>query len=375
MTVFLCDHCRHLLFFENVWCVGCTRRLAFLPDLGVLASLDRSADGGDTFTTPIPRAVGRRYKPCVNDTWYRVCNWAVPADDPNGLCESCRLTRVIPDLSWPDNVSRWGRLEAAKRRLVYTLRALGLPLRNRFDDPAGGLAFDFLTDPADPGLPHILTGHADGVVTVNLAEADDAERERRRVNLNEPFRTLIGHLRHEVGHYFWDRLVRDDTPRLAAFRRLFGDDRQDYTTALQRHYAAGPPADWDIRCVSAYATMHPWEDWAESFAHYLHLTDALQTAAAGGVSIRPSRPGEPAAVGMPDPFAVPTPSFDAMLVGWHALAYLLNNLNRGLGLPDGYPFVLNAPAVAKLRFVHATVTAAAGRGTMPTPAPPTDSAP
>ncbi len=364
MIVFRCDHCRHLLFFENTRCVGCARRLAFLPDLGVLASLDPADPSGETFTTPIPRAAGRRYKPCVNDTWYGVCNWALPADDPNGLCEACLLTTVIPDLGRPDSGLRWARLEAAKRRLVYTLRAHRLPLLSKFADPVGGLAFEFLADPEDPDRPHVLTGHADGVVTVNISEADDAERERRRVNLNEPFRTLIGHLRHEVGHYYWDRLVRDDPARLAGFRRLFGDDRQDYTAALGRHYAVGPPADWADRFVSAYATMHPWEDWAESFAHYLHLTDAMQTAAAGGVSILPPRPGEPAAAWMPDPFADPPSSFDSILVGWHALSYLLNNLTRGLGLPDGYPFVLNAPAREKLRFVHDTVTAAAGRGNM-----------
>lgn len=374
MTVFHCDHCRHLLFFENVRCVSCDRRLAFLPDLGVLASLD-PADGSGAFTTPIPRAAGRRYRLCANDTRYQVCNWAVPADDPHPLCSSCRLTRVIPNLSKPENVVWWYKLEAAKRRVVYTLRAVGLDVRNKFDDPAGGLAFEFKTDPDDPSLPPVLTGHAGGVVTVNLAEADDAERERRRVSLNEPFRTLLGHFRHEIGHHFWDRHVRDDPARLAAFRLLFGDDRADYAGALERHYAEGTPPDWYDRCVSAYATVHPWEDWAESFAHYLHMTDALETAAAGGVSIHPPRPDEPAADAIPNPFARPAPAFDALISGWHALAYLLNNLNRGLGLPDGYPFVLNGPAVEKLRFVHQTVTAVADRATMPTPPVPTGTLP
>ncbi len=350
MKVFHCDHCDGLVFFENIACVRCNNRLAYLPDLEVVGSLD-PLDGG-VWKSPLPRADGRTYRLCANDTDHNVCNWAVPADDPNPLCESCRFTRVIPDLTRPAYPPAWYKLEAAKRRLLYTLKAIDRWPATKDADPDGGLAFEFLADPADPTAPRVLTGHASGVITVNLAEADDPERERRRVQLGEPYRTLLGHFRHESGHHYWDRLVRDEPEKLAAFRGLFGDERADYGEALKRHHAAGPPADWPERFVSAYAAAHPWEDWAETWAHYLHMIDTLETAAACGLSLRPRRADEPALKAVPDP---EVGSFDRLLAGWYPLTYALNNLNRGLGLPDGYPFVLPAPAVDKLRFVHAVV--------------------
>ena len=358
MKVFRCDHCRQLMFFENVRCVSCGHALAFLPDLGVVASLDPA--GGDRWTTPIPRAAGRTYRLCVNYTGHNVCNWAVSADDPNALCPACRLTRIIPDLSRPGHREAWYKLEVAKRRLVYSLLALRLPLADRTTDPAGGLAFEFLADPDDPAAPRVLTGHAGGVITVNVAEADDAERERHRVQLHEPYRTLLGHFRHESGHYYWDRLV-SGSARLDRFRELFGDERADYAAALERHHAQGPPADWTDRFVSAYASAHPWEDWAESWAHYLHLTDTLETAAACGVKLRPPRQGDPELRTVVDPVGADPVGVDELLASWYPLTYLLNNLNRGLGLPDAYPFVLPTPAVDKVRFIHETVTTA-GRG-------------
>jgi hypothetical protein len=355
MKVFRCDHCRQLVFFENVRCVHCGHALAFLPDLGVLGSLEPA--GNDLWRTPIPRAAGRAYRLCANYTGPNVCNWALPTDDPNPLCPSCRLTRVIPDLGKPGRHEAWYKLEVAKRRLVYTLLALRLPVADRVADPERGLAFEFLADPDDSAAPRVLTGHANGVITVNVAEADDAERERRRVQMHEPYRTLLGHFRHESGHYYWDRLV-NGSDRLDGFRDLFGDERADYGEALRRHHAQGPPADWPDRFVTAYASAHPWEDWAESWAHYLHLTDTLETAAACGVTLRPPRPGDPELRAVPDPVEGDPGSFDELIAGWYPLTYLLNNLNRGLGLPDGYPFVLSAPAVEKLRFVHETVAAA-----------------
>ncbi len=358
MRVFHCDHCGQLIFFENVRCVHCEHLLAYLPDLGVVGSLERVGDG--LWQSPLPRAEGRRYRLCPNYTRENVCNWAVPADDPNPLCRSCRLTRVIPDLSAPGHRLAWAKLETAKRRLIYTLLALELPLVDRGADPGRGLAFEFLADPPDPSAPRVLTGHAGGVITVNVAEADDAERERRRLQMHEPYRTLLGHLRHEIGHYYWDLLLRD-SPRLEAFRAHFGDERADYAAALERHHADGPPADWQEHYISAYASAHPWEDWAESWAHYLHLCDALEMAADCGVRLRPPRRGDPALPAVHDPVEGPR-SFDALMADWVPLTYLLNNLNRGLGLPDAYPFVLGAPATAKLRFVHATIQAARGSG-------------
>jgi hypothetical protein len=355
---FHCDHCRHLLFFENVQCVKCIRTVAFLPDLGVVGSLDPiPSEANDLlrWQSPIPRAKGKVYKLCENYTKNHVCNWALPADDPHPICRSCRLTRVIPDLSNPSHHAAWYKLEVAKRRLIYTLAHLRLPLLNQTEDPERGLAFEFMADPTDPESPRVLTGHAKGVITINIAEADDAEREKRRLQLHEPYRTLLGHFRHEVGHYYWDRLIRDDPQRLDAFRQTFGDEREDYSAAMKRYYETGAPADWQSRYISAYATMHAWEDWAESVAHYLHLIDTLQTAASCGVRLRPPRKGDPVLREVPDPLDSNPEPFEELMDSWFPLTYMLNNLNRGLGQGDAYPFVISVPAVEKLRLIHTLV--------------------
>ena len=290
MNVFHCDHCDQLVFFENTVCVKCGNTLAYLPDLGDMGSLNPA--GAGLWRSPLPRAEGRLYRLCDNYTQHNVCNWVVRDDDPNTLCQSCRLTRVIPDLSRPGNKESWYKLEVAKRRLVYSLLALGCPVESKYDEPQRGLAFEFLADPVANGASPVLTGHDDGVITLNVAEADDVERERRRVRLHEPYRTLLGHFRHEVGHYYWDRLIKD-SPLIDDFRERFGDERQDYAQALQQHYDQGPRIDWQQQFVSAYASVHPWEDWAETWAHYLHMTDTLETAAACGLTLRPRRADEP----------------------------------------------------------------------------------
>lgn len=348
MKVFHCDHCGNLLFFENFQCVHCGRVLAYLPDLEVVGSLDPV--GEDLWKSPLPRAEGRTYRLCENYRNRNVCNWAVPAKVPAKLCDSCQLTRRIPNLDPPGNLEAWYRLEVAKRRLVYTLLALRLPVRSRTNDPAHGLAFDFLADP-EPGAAPILTGHDQGVITINIAEADDGERENRRLQLREPYRTLLGHFRHESGHYYWDRLISDGA-RHDEFRLRFGDEREDYQAALRRHYDFGPAPNWREHHVSAYASVHPWEDWAETWAHYLHMIDTLETASACGLSLRPQRRDEPALTNVPRPSREGTRLFRPLIDSWFAVTYALNNLNRGMGLPDGYPFVLSSPAIEKLRFVH-----------------------
>jgi hypothetical protein len=355
MKVFHCDHCQALVFFENVRCVNCGHALAYLPDLEVIASLNQA--GENLWTSPLPRTAGRKYRLCENYVTHDVCNWAVPADDPNPLCRSCRLTRVIPDLGKADNKAAWYKLETAKRRLVYSLLRLGCPLKSKAEDPGHGLAFDFLADPETPGAPQVTTGHAAGLITLNVAEAYDAEREKRRIALHEPYRTVLGHFRHEVGHYYWERLVQGG-PRLERFRALFGDEREDYGQALKAHYENGAPADWQQRFVSAYAASHPWEDWAESWAHYLHSTDTLEIAAACGLSLRPRRPDEPSLASPTVPSGSGAEPFDEVTADWLSLTYLLNNFSRSLGQPDAYPFVLSAPAIEKLRFVHETIAGA-----------------
>jgi len=197
-----------------------------------------------------------------------------------------------------------------------------------------------------------VTGHKGGIITISMVEADDAQREKRRLQLHEPYRTLLGHFRHEVGHYYWDQLIQNDD-RINAFRQLFGDERDDYHQALKQHYERGAPEDWQQRFVSAYASSHPWEDWAETWALYLQMTDALETAAACGLSLRPRRPDEPSL--QPDAYGTPLKPFDRMMDDWFPLTYALTNLNRSLGLPDGYPFVLSTTAIDKLRFVHEAI--------------------
>ena len=351
MKVFHCNHCQHLIFFENVQCVKCQHTLAYLPDLGIVGSLDPVVGG--VWTSPLPRARGHTYKLCSNYTNETVCNWAIASDDPNTLCQSCQLTSTIPDLTVPGHRDAWYKLEVAKRRLIYTLQSLKLPITSRITDPENGLAFEFLADTGTMPEQKVLTGHASGLITLNIAEADDAERERRRLQMHEPYRTLVGHFRHEIGHYYWDVLIRDSA-KLDQYRELFGDERADYGEALQKHYNTGAPAGWQEQFVSTYASAHPWEDWAECWAHYLHMADTLETAADCGVRLRPDNHKEPTVKSIADPVAENT-DFDELLKNWFAMTYLLNNLNRGLGLPDGYPFVLSVTVVRKLRFVHDVV--------------------
>jgi hypothetical protein len=217
------------------------------------------------------------------------------------------------------------------------------------------LAFEFLSDGAVAAdQAPVMTGHAGGVITINLAEADDAERERRRHQMGEPYRTLLGHFRHEIGHYYWDRLIAG-TPHLREFRRLFGDERKDYADALRKHYAHGAPADWRERFISAYASVHPWEDFAETFAHYFHMLDTLETAHVFGLAVSPRLPQGPGAVFDFHPRDADT---EQLVEAWVALTFAVNAINRSMGLHDLYPFVLNAPAVAKLAFVARRIAAA-----------------
>jgi hypothetical protein len=352
VRVFHCDHCGHLLFFENTHCVRCGQLVAYLPDLALVGSLDRGDPPEGLWRSPLGAAAGIAYRLCKNYADEQVCNWAVSAEDPNPLCISCRLTRVIPDLTQGNHRLAWYKLETAKRRLIFTLLRLRLPIFTREEDPQNGLAFEFKADAPDG--PPVLTGHAAGVITINVAEADDAERERRRTSLHEPYRTLAGHIRHESGHYYWERLIRTPEEH-ETFRQAFGDEQPDYGEALKSYYAQGAPPDWPTRFISAYASAHPLEDWAETWAHYLHMMDTLETAAACGISLQPRRDDEPSLEPI-TPFVVSQDMpFEQLIDSWFPVTYVLNNLNRGLGLGDAYPFVWSAPAVEKLRYVHELV--------------------
>jgi hypothetical protein len=350
MKTFHCNHCDHLLFFENTTCLGCGRQVAYLPDVALMSSLDPLPDGN--WRSPIPEAEEKTYWLCKNYTDEQVCNWAIPSSDPQSLCLSCRLTRAIPDLSQDGHRQAWYRLEVAKRRVLFTLLQRELPLRSLEEDPVQGLTFEFK---ADTGEGEVLTGHANGVITINVAEADDVERERQKKAVHEPYRTIVGHIRHEVGHYYWQRLI-STTAEIDTFREMFGDERKDYAAALQAHYEQGAVSNWQDNFVSAYASSHPWEDWAETWAHYLHMVDALETAAACGLSLRPRHPDEPSMTKVPSTVPPGKLEFASLINHWFPLTYALNNFNRGLGLPDAYPFVLSAPAIAKLQYVHDVIS-------------------
>jgi hypothetical protein len=333
MRTFRCA-CGRRVFFVNTVCLHCQRELAFLPDRSLVAAIEPGGNG--FFATP-----HGRYRKCANNVDHGVCNWMIPEADAQTLCQACRLNQVIPDLSNPENRALWGEVEKAKRRLVYSLNQLRLPITSKAEDPEKGLAFDIK---ADEGATRVLTGHAEGLITLNLAEADAVTREQARVSMNERYRTLLGHFRHEIGHYYWERLVRDGD-RLPAFRDRFGDERADYGEALKRHYAAGTQASWPDHFISAYAASHPWEDWAETFAHYLHMIDTLETAQSFGfTSELPPRADVAGAV-----------EFDVLMAEWLELTVALNALNRSMGLEDAYPFAISDAVRAKLAFVHAVV--------------------
>ncbi len=348
MKAFHCDVCGSLLFFENVQCIKCGHALGFAPDFLDLTALEPTGEA-NRFKSLLAAAEGREYALCENGQSHGVCNWLVPVESPEVFCVACSLNEVIPSLTVPTNKILWQKLEVAKRRMLYTLLELGLPLECEEGDGARRVRFRFMSD--TPEGAQVLTGHENGVITINLAEADDSVREQRRVRLGEPFRTLLGHMRHEIAHYYWDVLIKGSA-WLEKFRELFGDERQDYAQALQRHYQQGPAPDWQQSFVTPYASSHPWEDWAETAAHYFHIVDTVETAGSFGISLRPRHPDARAMTADPRNFGNSHPEFDRILEHWLPLTYALNELNRGVGIPDLYPFVLSAPAIEKLRFVH-----------------------
>ena len=346
MKTFTCE-CDARIFFRNTQCLGCQRELGFLPERRVHSALEPVAGEQGVFSALAD--AGTPYRKCANYAEHGVCNWMVLAgSEGERFCRSCRLNRVIPSLEAPDHRALWRRIEVAKRHLVYTLLALKLPIGSKEDYGERGLAFDFLV-PA-PDQP-VLTGHSNGVITLNVMEADPVVREEMRVKMGERYRTLLGHFRHEIGHYYFGLLVGGG-PRIGDFRALFGDEREDYAEALKRHYASAPPEDWTERFISTYAAAHPWEDWAETWAHYLHMRDTLETAQHFGLVSQAARFSR----------GVDMKSFDNVLAEWIELTVALNALNRSMGLPDPYPFQITAVPGQKLAFVHELVESAGSGG-------------
>ena len=344
MRVFNCEACGHLIYFDSLQCVHCGAAQAFLPDqlrVGILQSSDA------TSYTPSSELTAR-YRPCAHRHNISLCNFAIEPSDPHQLCVSCRQTEWLPDSSNPANELRWAKIEVAKRRLFYTLAKLGLldPHGHRVPEPRFSLLADI------PGSTPVMTGHASGMITLNVVEADDDERARRRLALREPLRTLIGHLRHESGHFYWDQLIAQSA-WLEPFRALFGYENLDYAQALQQHYNKDPlDTRWSQSAISAYATSHPWEDWAETWAHYLHMVDLMETAASYSTSITvPDIPSSGPQM-ICNPLGNVPLNFSVMQAQWVPLTLLHNSLNRSLGLEDAYPFSISAMAWNKLRFVH-----------------------
>lgn len=344
--------CGHRLYFRNSACLACAAPLGFLPDDLVLHAL-RPGPAPATWRID---GVDGLFTRCANFDTAAGCNWLIPLDDRRStpLCVACALNRTIPDLSDPDNAELWGRLERAKRRLVSQLLGLRLPVESKHEVPDRGLAFDFLR--TLPGQPRVMTGHAWGVVTINIEEADDAQRETVRQRMGESYRTLLGHFRHEIGHYYWDRLVAG-TSWHAPFRALFGDERQDYAEALQRHHRDGPPPDWRHGFITSYASAHPWEDWAETWAHYLHLRDTIDTAGSFQLlsTVGDARPGPYGPEALWSPGHATGPAFLRLLRDWLAITSVMNEMSRAMGQPDFYPFVLQRQVVPKLHFIHCIV--------------------
>ena len=324
MKRFTCPTCATEVHFRNQSCVNCGTQLGFDAN-----AMTMCAAGDDVVLCANAHAAG--------------CNWLAVTATPGSYCLACQHNRIVPDATMDGNLTRWHDVELAKRKLIYALIRWNLPRPTRAQDPNMGLAFDFLADAEGPnGVTPVMTGHQSGLITINIAESDDDVRVARRTAMDEPYRTLIGHMRHEIGHYYWAMLV-DGSSLIDRYRSLFGDERDNYAAALQRHYDQGAPAGWRQTHISAYATAHPWEDFAETWAHWMHIADGMETAAAYALSLDGRQVTE-------DAYAATdvTPVVEA----WVPVTVALNNMNRAMGQPDLYPFVLNKPVMEKLQFIN-----------------------
>jgi len=347
MRQFLCE-CGNTLFFGNSRCLRCG------SDVGYDANAQ----------TLIVLKPGGGMRRCDNGIKHGVCNWIVYARDANALCVACRLNRTIPDLRNPRNVKLWGHMELAKRRLIYTLLRLGMTLPSKTENPQIGLAFDIVSTLSNPT---VTTGHLNGVITVNLEEADDTYRQINRQQLGENSRTLLGHFRHESGHYVWQRWLSHlpwEHPHRIAFREFFGDEWLDYAAALTSYYQHGAPSGWEQEFITAYATSHPWEDWAETWAHYLQIFEGLETCEGLGINVSPIAlppvqfpSGAGVLPAVLNQSAADDAEFNDWLNRWVSLATTLNEISTSLGEPPLYPFVISVRVAQKLRLVHCFVGA------------------
>jgi hypothetical protein len=374
MNTYQCT-CGNRLFFNNTICIKCGSEVAWceacravapleqsevaeaaLPTLPAAASAPNISGSATATMAPPPAitaqptatfaaatAVYRCGNPtchatvvkCKNYSEEHVCNRVfVPsaASEEEGLCKACRLNDFIPDLTINGNRELWAKLELAKRRLLFQLDELGLRYSPEDVGEETPLQFDFVAS-----LPEaqVLTGHADGRITINISEADSVERERVRKQMHEPHRTLIGHMRHEVGHYYWMTLVEGKCEDEC--NAVFGDYRNPpYAKALEQYYAAGPALDWKTRFVSAYATAHPWEDFAETWGFYLDMFAVVTTM----------HHHLPALI--TDPWSL---TIEALAKTYQQLGLFFNEVNRTMGLKDLVPEVISPDVIKKLIFI------------------------
>lgn len=334
MRTFHCDNCQTPVYFENIRCLGCGSILGILPDSYEVHSVKLDNTGSLT------AGDGRTYRFCKNSIAYGTCNQLVGTAKESEYCRSCLFTEITPNLTFEVNRAYWFEMEKAKRRLLFSLNKLGLTPRTKSEDASKGLAFRFLVDNGQG----IMTGHLDGIITITLAEADSAIRETRRLQMGEDYRTLLGHFRHEVGHFYWCRLILD-RGREEAFRKAFGDERADYATALSSYYARKREVSWQGKFVTRYASSHPFEDWAETFAHFLHMRDVVETSAAVGLIDSGESSGD----------------FREMIRLWLSTSFRLNELGRSVGSGDLYPFVLSDTVIRKMEFIAGEIAAVSGK--------------
>ena len=371
MKTFKCNCTDQLiLFFESSHCLACGRTVGIDDEFDQVEPYEIDEQSGLFYKAEAPEVF---YKKCDNNAQYHVCNGMVNldtfipvADKDEVLCFSCRFNETVPDLSIIGHIPLWKKMETAKRRALYTLKSLSLPLNTIIQEPESGLSFDFITDRnvsdhfVSPiiGQDVVFTGHDCGHITINLAEADDVARSQAKIAMGERYRTLLGHFRHELGHYYFDQLIANSPKKHALCKQYFGDDELDYQQALDTHYKQGAPANWHETFISEYATMHPYEDWAETWAHYMHIIDTLETAK--NFSITGSTTGNEFELDEADELRLPQSAYyfnsqtsiDAILDTWMEFSIILNSLNRSMGLADAYPFVLTQAVRTKLSFIH-----------------------
>ncbi|GGG61010.1 hypothetical protein GCM10011415_03810 [Salipiger pallidus] len=312
MQIFTCPNCGASLYFHNTGCV-CGEQVSFAPDSQAMVPLR---------------------DPCANREIIG-CNWLA---ENGGLCRSCAMTEVLPDLREDANRPLWETSELAKRWMLASLMRWGwfTPA-----DPGDRPVFKMLSEVTAAGDANVVMGHANGTITINVSEASEAEIVKRQEQLSELYRSMLGHMRHETAHFLFVRL--SDSPEfLDQFRTVFGDERADYGKALERHYDDPEPADYDH--ITSYANAHPHEDWAETLAHLMHLIDLLDSAAAVSLSLPEGpKPGH-------DPYA--TADVDAEISMAVDMAIAINHVNRAMDLPDLYPFVLTQGVREKISFAH-----------------------